>query len=193
MSAQPWVADADPGLELLERALAFTHAALGTVTPTDLDRPTPCTAWRLADLLAHMEDSLDAFTEGAAGTIGLRSAAPSPVDVRLASIRGKACDLLGAWTDADRRDRGLVAVGGHPVPVAVIARIAAIEVAVHGWDVAQATGHGLSLPDDFAGALLPTAGVVTSEPHAEFAAPLRPRTDAPAGVRLLARLGRTPS
>lgn len=177
----------DPGVELLERALGFTRAALATVTPAHLGRPTPCDQWRLGDLLGHMEDSLDAFAEGAAGAIGLRSAAPAPLEQRIRSLQAKACHLLGAWTAATTP---IVEVGGRPMPVRTVTRLAAVEVAVHGWDVARTTGADLPLPDDFAGALLPTALALALEHQGEFDDPVAVPPDAGAGRRLLALLGR---
>jgi len=181
----------DPGVELLERALAYTRGALATVTPDDLCNPTPCDLWRLGDLLAHMEDSLDAFAEGAAGAVGLRSDAPTPLPARLAALQTKACGLLGAWTSART---SVVDVGGRPVPVATISRVAALEIAVHGWDVGRTTGRGAPLPEDFATELLPIATIVANAPDARerFAPPvaLPPGAGATASTRLLSLLGR---
>lgn len=177
----------DPGVELLERALAYTRGALVTVTPAHLDLPTPCEQWRLVDLLAHMEDALDAFAEGAAGVIGLHSAAPAPTEERIASLLTKACRLLGAWASAGTP---LVEVGGRPVPVGTIARLAALEILTHGWDVARATGSDAPVPDDLASALLPTALAVALEQTDEFGSPVPVGVDAGPGQRLLALLGR---
>lgn len=177
----------DPGVELLERALAYTRGALVTITPAHLALPTPCTRWHLADLLGHMEDSLDAFAEGATGVIGLRSAAPAPVDARVATLQDKACRLLGAWAAAAT---ALVEVGGRPVPVGTISRLAALEIAVHGWDVARTTGHDAVLPVDLAEALLPTALAVALEQHGEFGPPVPVSADAGPDRRLLGLLGR---
>ena len=74
------------GLDLLQRALDYTRAALGTITCADVDRPTPCSGWSLADLLAHMEDALDAFAEAADGAVGLSSAAPTPLQTRVQAL-----------------------------------------------------------------------------------------------------------
>lgn len=177
----------DPGTELLERALAYTRGALVTIVPAHLCRPTPCDQWRLVDLLAHMEDALDAFTEGATGTIGMRSAAPAPVDVRLESLQAKACALLGAWTAADTVH---VDVGQHPVPVGTISRLAALEIAVHGWDVARTTGYDAPVPPGLAEALLPTALAVALDQHGQFGAPVPVDAAASPARRLLALLGR---
>ncbi len=55
-------------VELLERAIAYTRASLLLVTEADLGRPTPCAGWVLRDLLAHMDDSLEAMAVAAQAT-----------------------------------------------------------------------------------------------------------------------------
>ncbi|MFC5730369.1 MULTISPECIES: TIGR03086 family metal-binding protein [Nocardioides] len=188
MTAGPLHTAPDPGVELLERALGYARCALVTVTPAHLCLPTPCTHWRLADLLAHMEDSLDAFSEGATGSIELRSAAPAPAQERIRVLQDKACQVLGAWASATSP---LVEVGGRPVPVGTISRLAAIEVAVHGWDVGRTTGYGEPFPDGLAEALMPTAVALALEQHGEFAPPVPVGADARPATRLLALLGRS--
>ncbi|RHW26528.1 TIGR03086 family protein [Nocardioides immobilis] len=180
----------DPGVELLERALGYTRSALATVTPAHLCLPTPCNHWRLGDLLAHMEDSLDAFAEGAGGAISLRSAAPAPLEARLDTLRSKACTLLGAWAAATTP---VVEVGGRPMPVGTIARLAAVEITVHGWDVGRTTGAGLPVPDALAEALMPTALALALEHDGEFGPPVPVPADAGPERRLLALLGRRAS
>ncbi|KAA1415512.1 TIGR03086 family protein [Nocardioides humilatus] len=177
----------DPGVALLERALGYARAALATVTPDHLWQPTPCDGWHLGDLLAHMEDSLDAFAEGAHGAIGLHSAAPAPLPERIATLQAKACGLLGAWSAATA---DVVDVGGRPMAVGTITRLAAVEIAVHGWDVSRTTGAGLPLPDAFAEALLPTALALALEQHGEFGTAVPVSADAGPDRRLLALLGR---
>ncbi len=180
----------DPGVELLERALGYTRSTLATVTPAHLHLQTPCDHWDLGDLLGHMEDSLDAFAEGAHGSIGLHSAAPAPVGERIRSLQVKACDLLGAWAAATTPT---VAVGGRPMPVRTIARLAAVEIAVHGWDVGRTTGARLPIPAELADALMPTTLALALEQHGEFGPPVPVPADAGPERRMLALLGRTAS
>ena len=52
-----------------DRVLGYTRVALADVTDDVLARPTPCSEWTLGELLAQMEDALDAFIEAAAGVV----------------------------------------------------------------------------------------------------------------------------
>lgn len=188
MTAAPVPTGLVSGLDVLQRALDYTRGALARITAGDVDRPTPCAGWSLADLLAHMEDALDAFAEAADGTVGLYSAAPTALATRVRSLETKACGLLGSWM---MTTTPYVDVGGHPLPVDTIARVAALEIAVHGWDVHRTTGHERPLPEPLAAALLPSALRIALTEDDRFAPPVPVDVEAPAGVHVLALLGRT--
>ena len=182
----------DHALELLERALGYTRVTLTSVGPRRSD-PSPCAGWSLADLLAHMDDGLDAFLEAARGAVLVvvggqmpRRRAGADVDV----LQAKACDLLGVWSA--RTPPPQVVVGDRPVPTGLIVSAAALEIAVHGWDVGQATGDARDLPEDLARALLPVAREVVSpdDRPVRFGAPLTPPSGASSSAALLAFLGR---
>jgi uncharacterized protein (TIGR03086 family) len=180
-----------PGLvdavELLERALGYTRVVLADVGPDNLDAPTPCSGWTLARLLGHMEDALDAFTEAAAGRVHVVPAttADDPVD----ALREKACALLGAWTE-DRPPS--VAVGDRHLEAPLLVGMAALEITVHGWDVAQSTGRGTPIPDDLARGLGPIAARVVqpADRGSRFGPARRPSMPAGPSTALLAFLGR---
>ena len=96
-------------VELLDRALGYTRVVLAGVPGADLDRRTPCRDWNLGQLLAHMDDALDAFTEAAGGAVDVPARGWSPL--RVDRLQEKACALLGAWsgrrrTGVERRWRG---------------------------------------------------------------------------------------
>lgn len=179
----------DHAVELLDRALAYTRVALHRVTEADLSRRTPCADWDLGSLLAHMDDALDAFTEGAGGAV--RMAYPVPARVRVASLQGKACALLAAWS---RGVPAQVRIGERRLDTAVVVLAAALEVTVHGWDVDRALGGGRGIPEPLARALLPVAEALVddSDRGVRFAAPRPLGPDAPAADRLLGFLGRDP-
>lgn len=177
-------------VELLDRSLGYTRVVLAGVGDDDLARPTPCRGWSLADLLTHMEDALDAFTEAAGGQV--RAAVPpvAPVAVpRVGRLQSKACALLGAWT-GEVPDG--VSVAGHGVTSELLVATAALEVTVHGWDVGRSLGTGGAVPDELAQRLLEVAHLLV-QPHdrpVRFGAPLPVPLDADPGARLLAFLGR---
>ncbi|WP_182525033.1 TIGR03086 family metal-binding protein [Nocardioides dongkuii] len=177
----------DGAVELLDRSLAYTSGALSTVDATRLAAPTPCGRWTLETLLAHMGDSLDAFLEAAEGVVAV--APPAPAADRVDALREKACALLGAWVRA-RHDAVLVGDAALASPVLVAA--AALEIAVHGWDVRQATGRPRPLPPDLARGLLGVAGRLVDDRDrgVRFGRPRPVPADATPDVRLLAFLGR---
>ena len=178
----------EAALELLDRSLAYTRGALLPVRDEHLGRRTPCALWDLDGLLAHLDDALDAFTEGAAGRVRLDALGPAAT--RIGTLQVKACALLGAWSDPGAARSTLV--GDTAIDTTYVTFAAALEIAVHGWDVAQATGARTPIPDDLARRLLPVAirlvGVVARGPL--FAAPAPPPSDATAAESLLAFLGR---
>ncbi|GAB2801533.1 maleylpyruvate isomerase family mycothiol-dependent enzyme [Streptomyces daliensis] len=132
---------------------------------------------------------------GAAGAVGpdggdgARSA--GPVDV----LRARATRVLGAWAAAGSPEDRYVAVADLPVTAAAIARTGALEIAVHGWDIACATGLPRPVPPALASVLLRTARQLVPAPaarHPLFGPAIRVSAEADPSDRLVAFLGRDP-
>jgi uncharacterized protein (TIGR03086 family) len=178
-------------VELLERSLGYTRVILAGVPGADLDRRTPCHDWNLGQLLAHMDDGLDAFTEAAGGAVDVPARGWSPL--RVERLQEKACALLGAWSGRrpDGADIG-VDVGGAVLASDLLVLTAALEITVHGWDVGQALGSAPRIPEELAARLLPVAGQMVDEIDrgVRFSPPHTLLALAPADQRLLAFLGR---
>lgn len=188
----------DEGFGLLQRAVGYLLGSLAQVQRGQLSRPTPCAEWDLGMLLAHLDDSVAALTEAAAhGLVPLRRApsrgrhAGGAADDPVASLRRGASSLLGSWMDA--AGPGPAYVGDCPMSTSVLARAGALELAIHGWDVAQAAGVPTPVPEALAVELLATAAllVTRSDRPGRFSAALDAGPGAPAGVRLLAWVGRS--
>ena len=176
---------------LLERAIGYTRTSLGLLPRAAPDAATPCAGWDLARLLRHMDDSLAAFTEAAeTGYVAPCGPAEPHPALLAASLRDRACRLLGAWTHEPGRPQ--VSVAGHELPTTLLAATGALEIAVHGWDVARACGVDRPLPDELAQSLLAVAPSVVhaSDRPCRFAAPLAVPGSASASDALLAFLGR---
>jgi uncharacterized protein (TIGR03086 family) len=110
----------------------------------------------------------------------------------VARVRDRACHLLGSWLGEDRREP--VSIGGRTLPASVLTSTGAIEIAVHGWDVARACGQRRPIPPRLAQELLVLASLLVrrADRPARFAPPVRPAPQATPSDHLLAFLGRQP-
>ncbi|MFM9594590.1 TIGR03086 family metal-binding protein [Streptomyces scabiei] len=182
---------------MVECATEAARVARG-VTADDLDRPTHCGAWDVRALVNHWV----LYTSHGLEHRALRKPLPEELTQR---------DFTAApdWADAyaARLDRAVTAwadpavwegdidLGMGPLPAADLAGMIIKEMAVHGWDVATATGQSFRVPDDTARFVL---GVV--ETHGDlyrrydgFADPVPVPADAPVFDRALASSGRNPA
>lgn len=190
----PW-----SGVELLDRAIAYARGSLALVTDDLMSAPTPCAGWDLRALLTHMDDSLVSLHEAGSVRRVRVDVPPAAPDDLVESLRTRACQLLAEWTadwatgavGGESRD---VLVDGRPVTSPVLTSAGALEVVVHGWDVAVSCGVPRPIPDDLAAALLRLATVLVTDADrpARFGPELTAPPGASSGERLLAFLGRDP-
>ena len=195
-------APGDPGAwpaeaaRLLEPSISYALGVVPAVTPELLSRPTPCREWDLRMLLRHASESLAAIGAGIeAGRVGLDPAAEDGdlVADPARAFRDRACQLLHAWTSS-RRQRQVIEIAGCPLAASVLVAAAALEVAVHGWDITRACGQRQPIPRTLALDLLVIAPMLVpgTGRHPLFAAPVTVAATASPSDRLAAFLGRTP-
>jgi uncharacterized protein (TIGR03086 family) len=191
MPAMPSVVTLAEAVGLVERAVGYTRGSLQLVRPDLLDAPTPCDRWNLGALLGHMYDSLSAMHEAAEfGRVELVSVGEPGLPM-VNALQDKACALLGGWV---RQSRVALVIGGDAIAwSSTIAAAGALEIAVHGWDVAQACGADRPIPAEFADELLTVAEMVVTEQDrgVRFAQPIPvDRLATGSSDRLLRFLGR---
>ena len=187
-----WPAEA----RLLELSISYALGAVVAVTPGLLSRPTPCREWDLRMLLRHASESLAAIGEGIeTGRVGLH---PAVEDGGLGAdparaFRDRAGQLLDAWTSPGHQ-RQVIDIAGCPLAASVIAATAALEIAVHGWDISQACGQRQPIPRALAMDLLAIAPVLVpgAGRHPLFAAPITVPATAGPSDQIAAFLGRAP-
>jgi uncharacterized protein (TIGR03086 family) len=189
---------------LLEQAIRYALRSVAGVSPRLLTRPTPCAGWDLAMLLEHTCESLAALTEGTCLGCVAPAAAPAPADGpctdAVAAFTARASGLLDAWT---RFSRLSILIGDQPLAAADFAAAGALEIAVHGWDVACACGQPRPIPAPLANRLLALAPLLVSDGERAlqpgsgmsagplFGPPVTAPPRASASDRLTAFLGRT--
>jgi uncharacterized protein (TIGR03086 family) len=111
-----------------------------------------------------MADSLIALSDAA--EIGRVDLEPSEltgefvVDI-VSVLHQRACRLLGAWTNADTSQD--VAIGDRSMTSGMLTGTGALEITVHGWDVAQACGRSRPIPAALAEELLELAPVLVTD------------------------------
>jgi uncharacterized protein (TIGR03086 family) len=181
---------------LLEQAISYAGRSVLDVTPTLLPRPTPCRGWNLDMLLRHASESLAALHDGTVtGHVALTSATPDrdPAADPVRTFCDRAVRLLAARASADRRHQ-VLDIGDLPLPAIAMECAGAIEIAVHGWDISQACGHNLPIPDALAASLLAVAPLLIAETGRRplFSPPVSATAGAGPGDRLVAYLGRKP-
>jgi uncharacterized protein (TIGR03086 family) len=182
-------------IALLGGAIRYALGVCAQVTAAELVLPTPCTDWDLAALLAHLAASMADLESGLrTGFLGLGLADPAgpvpgdPVEL----LRDQAANLLVTCYVHDVTDR-FVVVGGMPVAAGIVACTAAVEVAVHGWDVSAARGRAAEIPPALAARMLGLCPLLAVSRAGLFAPPVDVPPRACPGDRLVACLGRDPT
>lgn len=120
-------------LGTLQAGLDQLGDLVGRVTPADLDKPIPCADWSVSDLLDHTISSIANLAVATEGGQPDFAAAPPHLDDPAAAYQEAADRLRAAWEQA---------------PADADARWNTAEVAVHGWDLAQALGVPAADLDD---------------------------------------------
>jgi uncharacterized protein (TIGR03086 family) len=184
-------------LALLQRALDRTQSVIAAIKPDQDDLPTPCSEWNVRQLVAHLAPrGLRNFTLSARGEMpDWRAPAEEPGEDWAAAFAAGARELMETWNEADL-DRPVPIPGGE-APLRGRADQQLAEVAIHGWDLARATGQPLDLldPDVARHALSWSQRMLRPEhrgPGRAFGLEVAVPEDAPVQDRLAGWFGRDP-
>ncbi|MCO5993767.1 TIGR03086 family metal-binding protein [Actinoallomurus rhizosphaericola] len=186
-----------------ERAVRQSVEVVAKAGRDDLGRPTPCSAWTLGDLLAHMTAQHRGFAAAARGCGGDPAIwRPRPLGADPAAAYAEAAEeVLSAFAgrDVPAREFALPEIGpGVTVSGAQAIGFHFIDYVVHAWDVARSLGLPYELDDDLAEDALRVASAVPggeyrTRPGASFG-PELPEPGNPSPLdRILTALGRSPN
>ena len=169
------------------RTLAACQAVLRRLTEDDLARPSPCTEYTVGEVGQHLVRSMVLLASVAGERLG--SPAAGPLEGQVTATAEAA---LAAW---QRRGLGgSVAVGRSTVPARLAVEIIPLELLVHGWDIARATGSQIDIAPEVADYVLGRARELITEDKRgrSFAAEVPAGPTATNLERLIAFTGRVP-
>jgi uncharacterized protein (TIGR03086 family) len=142
--------------KVMTEAGATVAAAVRAGAGTDLARPTPCTDYDLRTLLQHFVGTSGAFVK-AGQAHALDPADPWGSNATLdeqdwaEQLAGQVEAMTQAWS---RPEAWTGPIEGAQLPAPAIGELGLIEVMLHGWDVARATGQSLRVSDELGAELL---------------------------------------
>jgi len=149
----------DP-VSLLSAALDQTGAIIAVIREDQEHLPTPCRSWDVTELVAHLVHDLAQFTERASGGTPDWSAPRAPVEGDyIDAYRAGAADLVQAWRAAGDLSGTVSMPGMGEVAKRFPLDQQIAEFAVHGWDLAVATGQSTHLDPEIAQTALAWAQV----------------------------------
>jgi len=183
-----------------EMAAAAAEAArvVGGVPEGSLQTPTPCGDWDLRTLLNHTilwtsySAERRAHGESVAEDLMNKDFTADP-GFREDYAR-QISRAVSAWQDPEAW-AGTRNVMGNATPAADVGAMLLMEMALHGWDVARATGQEFNADDKTAAALedIVQAQAELFRKYQGFADAIEPSRNATAFERALALSGRDPS
>jgi uncharacterized protein (TIGR03086 family) len=182
-----WAPEALDPIVASEAVLAAMQPMLRSLTDEDRAKQTPCAEFTCHELVEHLTTSLQQL--GAMAGAEVVPPDRGPVENRISVMADQA---ITGW-----RTRGLEGMvpgpGGTEMPASFAASILPIELLLHGWDLAQATGRRLLVSDEVVGYVAGLAqDVVPGGRGSSFGEELTPAPDADELDRLAAFAGRTP-
>lgn len=183
----------------VSNAAGAMAAVARTVTDDQLANRTPCSDYDVRALVNHLlfwGPSLAGA--GRKESVPQPAAAESAVDLTTGDWRGRLLTLLddiaSSWTPPSAW-QGQTSMGTPQLlPAPVMGDMIVGELAVHGWDLAVATGQRLELPADLLAHLHDTvsAGVQQGREMGMYGPEVAVPADAPALDRVLGLTGRDP-
>ncbi|MFE2608083.1 TIGR03086 family metal-binding protein [Streptomyces mirabilis] len=186
------------GFELLTRAHTYLSEVAAAVPERAWGSPTPCSEWTVRQVLNHARLDQQAYGAAITGTGWPDSDPFRPADALDADAQTALRKVLRGVADAYAQlsaDSPEVATPLGPLPFPLAAAAAAMDAAVHAWDIAVATGQDAPLGEELAEGIRLAADRLADhlrDAYGVFAAARAVPATAGRAEALLAFLGRDP-
>jgi uncharacterized protein (TIGR03086 family) len=186
--------------EVLDSAHDVFRSAVLRVATTDWRKRTPCEQWNVAQVFQHATGDQLGYASAITGGPGPSENPFTPsgqIDGDPLALLEKALEAsAAAWATVseDAADVPTPLPQGA-LPPSLGAGACALDAAVHGWDIAVATGQESPLTLGLAQTLMTVATKIVEplRPYAVYAPALAPAADDDGIAALLRYLGRQPS
>ena len=161
-------------LSTMKDACATTERVVAGISGSQLGLATPCTEWDVRAVLNHLLGTLSLGTALLGGTVPAVEMVPGGLPAR--DLVGDAADGSIVAAYRTRVDTVLSASGGdalqrvHDTPLGampgvVLAGHTTLDILVHGWDLATATGQQHGIDERLAEQVLAFARQTIPEQH----------------------------
>jgi uncharacterized protein (TIGR03086 family) len=185
----------DP-LTRLRLAVEQARPIVAAARPDDYHLPTPCPEWNVERLINHMIGALTMFRD-----VGVDGQADPALFTRdliagdaAASFTAAGAAAVRAWSGKGRLD-GAANLPFGSFPASFALQLPAMDMVVHGWDLATATGQHVAWNPELVADTLAFSLVTFADPQFrgdDFAPPVEVPDDSDGITRLVAFLGRQP-
>ena len=139
-----WAPDNLDQVVAAEAALAAIQPVLRGLTAADQPKPTPCPDFTCHELAVHLMTAIGQLGTMAGVTVSSPETAGSSLEDKVSTMTAEAID---GWRALDLEGT-VTGVSGRELPAAFAAGILPLELLLHGWDLAQASGQDLQVSDE---------------------------------------------
>ena len=183
-----WTPDASQPAVIADAALAAIQPVLRGLSDDDLGKQTPCADFTCGELVEHLTMSLVQLGAMAGATV--TDPGQGSIEHRVSTVAAQAID---AWRTVDLSGT-VPGPGGGEMPASFGASILPVELILHGWDLARASGQDLPVRDDVVACLreLAEAFVPSARSNGSFGEEVEAPADSSPIDRLAAYAGRRP-
>ncbi|MGH1487938.1 MAG: TIGR03086 family metal-binding protein [Acidimicrobiales bacterium] len=181
------------GFAKVTEQLGQLMEATEAIEPSILTAETPCSEYAVSDLLDHVVMVMRRVVVIGSGRHWSEIEQDELGSGWTKAFRSAAHDAMEAWTDPAKLGQTFEVPWGE-MPGAPLMLTYTGELAVHGWDLATATGQPFSVDDEFLGGALMAVKFIPAEgrdnPEVPFGTVVDPGPDAPLLLQLAGWAGR---
>lgn len=185
----------DP-LTRLQAGIEQARPIIAAISTSAYGQPTPCPDWTVEQLINHMIGALTMFRD-----VGIDGEVDPALFTRdlvagdaESSFRAAGASAVAAWSRPGKLDATAKLPFGE-FPAAFALQLPAMDMVVHGWDLAKATGQQVEWKPELIADTLGFCQSTFTDPAFrgdDFAPPVEVGPDVDDVTRLVAFLGRQP-